>query len=287
MPWTNYHSHNMYCDGVESPEEFINIAIQLGMPAYGFSSHAPVSFTTDWCIQDKKFDNYLEEVRLIKAKYSSRIQTYLGLEIDYVPGIAGREMHLMKGLALDFFIGSVHFVDGFPDGTPWNIDHTFDFFKRGLEKIFNNDFRKASERFYEITLQMISNDMPNVIGHLDKIKMYNQGNRFFREDDKFYRVQVDKVLDTIKKSGTIVEVNTRGFYRYDQDDFYPSQWIIEKLSKMDIPVMLNSDSHKPEEITAGFEYAAKRLKEAGIKKLWALIDNSWRAYDFNGEGLVL
>lgn len=287
LAWTNYHSHTHFCDGSDKPEQYIAEAINLNLAAYGYSSHAPVNFETVWCIPDNKLNDYIKEIKEIKEKYSSDIQIYHGLEIDFIPGIAGRSKHLMKELKLDFFIGSVHFAGNFADGSPWNIDHTVELFEKGLTEIFRNNFLKASEKFYDISKQMIVEDKPDVIGHLDKIKMYNNKRKYFSESDKFYRNQVLSVLEVIKKSGSIVEVNTRGYYRYGQLDLYPSQWIIEKLAVMDIPVMLNSDSHKPEEIIGGFEYAIEKLKEAGVKRLWALIDDCWQGFEYNRQGLIL
>jgi histidinol-phosphatase (PHP family) len=287
LPWTNFHSHTRFCDGANEPESYILAALENGIVAYGFSGHAPVNFKTDWCIPDHKFEDYLTEIQKLKLKYKSEIQTYLGLEIDYISGIAGRSKHLLKNLELDFFIGSVHFVNHFSDGTPWNIDHTPELFLKGLIEIYNNNFKKAAEDFFEISREMIQVDKPDVIGHLDKIKMFNTRGFTFNETDKYYREQVISTLELIKRSGSIVEVNTRGYYRYGQMDLYPSQWILEKIAQLDIPVMLNSDCHKPEEITAGFDYAVDKLKAAGIQRLWALIDGKWQGFDYNKDGVII
>jgi histidinol-phosphatase (PHP family) len=287
MSWTNFHSHSNFCDGNETPEKSVEAAIKQKMPAFGLSSHAPVVFKTDWCLADEKLGEYLKSADDLKMLYKSKIQLYKGLEIDYIPEVAGRSKHLLTDVELDYFIGSIHFVDVVPDGTRWNIDHTSNFFEEGLEKIFNSSFEKASARFFELTQQMIEEDKPDIIGHLDKIKMYNVNNRYFSEEDFFYRKQIEHILSVIKKAGVIVEVNTRGFYRYGQQSLYPSKWILEKLAKYDIPVMLNSDSHKPEEISAGFDYAFDKLKGAGIKRLWALFDSKWRAFEYDREGLLL
>lgn len=286
MSWTNYHSHTHFCDGSSAPEEYIKSAIKHELKAYGYSAHAPVNFETDWCIPDQKFHQYIQEIKSIKEKYASQIQTYLGLEVDYIPGVAGKNKHLLHNLPLDYFIGSIHFVDQFEDGTPWNIDHKKEFFDKGLKEIFNNDFKKASERFYELSCEMVEKDKPNVIGHLDKIKMYNNGGEYFNGDEKWYRNQVLSLLKAIKEQDTIVEINTRGYYRYGQHDLYPCNWIVEEMIKMNIPIMLNSDSHAPDELTSGFSYAANELKSLGLKTLWVLYDNKWQAKGFTAQGLI-
>lgn len=287
MPWTNYHSHTRYCDGSDTPELYIKEAIKKNLPAYGYSSHAPISFKTDWCVADSNFNNYLNELRGIKLKYESKIQTYIGLEIDYIPGLAGRNKHILKDAELDYFIGSIHFVDTLSNGEAWNIDTTKELFEKGLKEIFSNNFQKASGRFYELTCQMIEEEKPHIVGHLDKIKMYNNSNIYFAGTEKWYKNQVEHVLEAIKQSDTIVEINTRGYYRYGQLDLYPSNWIIEKMIEKDIPIMLNSDSHRPGEIISGFEYAATELLKLGLKVLWVLLDNKWQSVEFNRKGLLL
>lgn len=286
MPWTNYHSHTYLCDGADIPEDYIEHAIAKGMKAYGISSHAPIGFKTNWCMPNDKLTEYIELVNTVKSKFAHKIETYLGLEIDYIPGIAGRNQGILKDVNLDYFIGSIHFVDAFEDGTYWNIDHTPEEFEKGLLKIFNGDFKNAATRFYEITREMVVEDAPDIIGHLDKIKMYNNNSKYFFENASWYKEQIEKTLHIIKKSGAIVEINTRGYYKYNQLDLYPSFWIVQKLAQMDIPVMLNSDSHHPSEIIAGFEYAAEQLKKAGIKRLWAFIENEWKAYKYNSTGII-
>jgi histidinol-phosphatase (PHP family) len=287
MPWTNFHSHTYLCDGQKNVKDYIKEAIKQNMPSYGISGHAPVSFKTDWCIPDDNLKQYLKEVHEMKSDYREDIEVYLGLEIDFIPGIAGRSRHILQDIELDYSIGSIHFVDAFEDGTPWNIDHNRDFFLKGLHKIYNNNFLKAAERFYTVSLQMIEEDKPDIIGHLDKIKMYNKNNDLFNERDPEYRKYITEVLNQIKKTDTIVEVNTRGYYRYGQTDLYPSSWILEIIKQKDIPIMLNSDSHHPDEISSGFEYAAKKLKEIGIKELWIFLDKKWQSFSFSEQGLQL
>lgn len=272
-----YHTHTYYCDGAEAPEKYVEQAIRMGVPAYGFSSHAPVPFITDWNVPDDKLNDYFTDIEKLKSRYKGTIEIYKGLEIDFIPGLAGRNQHILKDVELDYFIGSIHFVDQFPDGRHWNIDTSFEMFEEGLHKIFHSDFPKAATRFYELSRQMIEEDTPDVIGHFDKIKMFNQRGNYFSEQESWYRAQIDELLQVIKKNNTIVEINTRGFYKYNQVDLYPSEWILEKMHWMGIPIMINSDAHHPSEIVAGIEYAAAKLKNIGFNKTHVLLGGKWKA----------
>jgi histidinol-phosphatase (PHP family) len=283
--WVNYHSHTHFCDGSEAPENYVHEAIRSGLKAYGFSAHAPVPFTTNWCLPDQRFTEYLLEITRLKEKYKTEIQLFLGLEIDFIPGVAGRRKHLNRDAEPDYFIGSVHFVESFANGEHWNIDTSAELFGRGLKEIFRNDFRKAAIRFWEITRQMIEEDRPPIIGHLDKIKMFNVNGRYFDESERWYRDQVELTLQCIEKYGSIVEINTRGYYRYQQPDLYPGQWIISLLAKKDIPVLISTDAHKPTEITEGIVYAAEKLKQAGIEKISVFNGTGWSRQSFSAKGI--
>ncbi|MCG8700977.1 MAG: histidinol-phosphatase [Bacteroidales bacterium] len=272
-----YHTHTHYCDGGNPAEDYIVEAIKQKLPSYGYSSHAPIAIESDWHVPGDKFSNYLADIATVKQKYSDKIDIYLGLEIDYIPGIAGRNKHILQSQELDYFIGSIHYVDAFENGEQWNIDTSFELFEKGIKEIFSGDPRKAVTRFYEISCEMIEIDQPDIIGHFDKIKMYNQRGNFFIESDSWYVELVEMLLKVLKKHNTIVEINTRGYYRYGQEDLYPGQWIIEKMKSMDIPIQVNADAHLPEEITSGIEYGIKKIKEGGYDEVWVLNNSKWEA----------
>ena len=87
---TNYHSHSLYCDGRAGMEDFVRFALSEGFTSYGFSSHAPLPFSTAWTMEWDIMDDYLSEFHRLKEKYAGRIELYIGLEIDYLnkePGI--------------------------------------------------------------------------------------------------------------------------------------------------------------------------------------------------------
>jgi histidinol-phosphatase (PHP family) len=283
--WTNYHSHTNFCDGSDEPVKYIEEAIRLGLAAYGFSAHAPVSFETDWCIPEFKFDAYLNKINSLKEQYKTQIQIYQGLEIDFIPGLAGRSKNLIENVTLDYFIGSVHFVEKFPDGTYWNIDTSYNLFLKGLQNIFQSDFRKAATRYFEITRQMIEEYHPDIIGHIDKIKMYNKKGKFFDENERWYKDQLNLTIKTLKRTGGIVEINTRGYYKHQLTELYPGEWFLKKLVENDIPLMINSDSHMPSEIILGMKYAAGKLKTLSVKKIRSLYNSKWQDFEFDEEGI--
>ena len=68
----------------------------------------------------------------------------------------------------------------------WFIDGPDKNYVIGIENIFNNDIKKAVTNYYRQIQEMVITQKPDIIGHLDKIKMNNKA-RFFSEDEKWYK----------------------------------------------------------------------------------------------------
>jgi histidinol-phosphatase (PHP family) len=271
--WSNFHTHSNYCDGKTSLMELLEEAQRLSMKCLGLSSHAPLPFEKAWAMKQDDLHQYLKEVQELK-KISNTVEVYAGLEIDYVPGKISPKDFASQ---LDYTIGSIHFVDQYKDGTPWEIDNTNAVFMDGLTNIFDGNVQKAITRYFELTREMLQSDTPHVLGHMDKIKMQNAGNKLFREDDKWYRDQVTDTIDVIKRTGPIVEVNTRGIYQKKSETTYPSPWIIELLFKNDIPITISSDAHHPKDLTNCFSETAGMLNRIGYEEIYILRGGSWKA----------
>jgi len=280
--WTNFHMHSKYCDGKGELSEYVRQAIEWKMLSIGFSSHAHINTSCSWCMKADQLENYLNELDAIKA-VTTDIQIYKGLEVDFVPGIISVHDFRQK---LDYTIGSIHFVDTFPDGRPWEIDGSHTTFLEGLEKIFHGDSQAAFTRYFELTRQMIDDACPDVVGHLDKIKIQNIENKFFHEDDAWYQEQLDLTIDRIATRGAIVEVNSRGLYQGKSSTPYPSPWVLEKICKKNLPVTLSSDAHHPSDLTNRFPELAKQLLNIGFKNISILYDGSWTPFSFNTHGII-
>lgn len=268
-------------------DAYLKKAVAAGMHAYGFSSHAPLPVDSTWAMQEDRLPDYLAEIRRLRTEWQNDIEVYAGLEIDFLPGLSWWDQIGPLYRDLDFVIGSIHYVDTFDDGRPWEIDGSHEVFLEGLRQIFKGDIRAAVTRYFELTRWMVMLENPDVIGHLDKIKIQNVGGFYFSETESWYRHEIDKTLKVIATTGASIEVNTRGLYSGKSLDLYPSQWVLERIHAMNIPVTLNSDAHAPNEVTAGFDFAAKILHKTGIKKLKVLLDGKWIDVGYDENGLDL
>jgi histidinol-phosphatase (PHP family) len=286
MPWVNFHSHSLFSDGKASPEDFIKSAILKKFPAYGFTCHSPVPFKSGWNMDAENLQEYLSEIGRIRMAYSDKIEVYAGLELDYINGVPHLPVNVLKDLGCDYILGSVHYIDQFPDGSYFSFDGKPEYFFQGIEAIYNNDFRKAITGYFEKTRMMIEKDCPDIIGHMDKIKMHNSVKHYVNEEEKWYRKEVKETLDLIAEKGCILEVNSRGLYKHNPPLLYPGPWVIKQAFLRNIPVMLNSDAHHPDEIESGFTVSAKILQQCGYKTLRVLKNGSWQDRPFSGKGIL-
>ncbi|MDD2714956.1 MAG: histidinol-phosphatase [Candidatus Wallbacteria bacterium] len=276
--FSNYHTHCNFCDGSGSMTDVVESALRLGLASLGFSSHAPLPFSTSWAMKIEKLSEYLQTIQSLKAQYQGKLQIHLGFEVDYIPGITGPGR--MKEHKPDYLIGSLHYVDS---KSLLTIDYTVEEFEKLIDH-FPGGVREMVERYYELTGEMAEKEAPDIIGHMDLVRMNNTGNRFFSERDTWYRNAVDSALHKIATAGSIVEVNTAPMKR--GKGFYPSPWILERCLALKIPLTMNSDSHKPEHLDCGFSEAARLIRETGHQELMVRTESGWSSRKFDQQGII-
>ncbi len=285
MKWTNFHTHCNFDDGDADAEQYVIEALRCDVKTLGFSSHSPLPFHTDWTMKPEDLQNYCDTIRSLQKKYASQLEIFLGMEIEYIPGVIGPRSSQFRSARLDYVIGSVHFFTGEVAGKRLTFDNDEEEFLEGLNGIFKGDVRKAVTAYYSSICEMVEKECPDIIGHLDLIKKNNKQDKFFSETEGWYKEAVLQTLKTIANSKAIVEVNTGGLTRKRCDALCPSLWILEYILKLDIPITLNSDAHNPAEITGYFKETADVLKNIGFKHLYILTAEGWRPLTFSAAGL--
>jgi len=272
----NFHTHTRYCDGIAEPEAYIKAALEAGLSSLGFSGHAPVPFDNGFSIRGQEsLRAYCREIEMLREKYRGRINIFLSLEADYIPGITRDFSDFSEDYGLDYMIGSVHlvknsdgdlwFIDG-PERAPWIA---------GLEKLFGGKAREGVGNYFRQINEMIETQKPDVIGHLDKIKMHNRGE-YFSEDEAWYLGMVRECLHLALEKHCIVEVNTRGLYKKRCDDLFPGTRILREMAGMKIPVCISTDAHRPEEVGLMLGTGTEALLAAGYREALIFTENGWK-----------
>jgi len=277
----NLHTHTDFSDGSSPPEDYVKEAISQGFDTLGFSDHSPVPFENNFALKEENLENYINVVQELKKKYSKEkasdgITILQSLEIDFIPGITKPIDYYRGNYDFDYFIGSVHLVKNLETDDLWFIDGPdIKIYDAGLEKTFSGNARKAVTAYYHQIQEMIMTQKPDLVGHMDKIKMYNR-NRFFSEQDSWYVKLVETTLEVAKHTDCIIEVNTRGIYKKRSETLFPEPAVLKSILKHKIPVTISSDAHKPCEISFGFGDAVKTLVEIGFKSIWMKTKDDWK-----------
>ena len=272
----NLHTHSIYSDGKSQPREIVEEAVRQGLTTLGFSEHSPLPFDNNFSVKSADMPKYVAEIAQLKAEFKGKIDIYCGLEADYLTGVSEPFAVTKEKYHLDYLIGGVHLVGQsanpdeiwFIDGPKWEV------YDEGLQKFFDGDIRRAVRRFFEQSNEMIENEPFDIIAHFDKIKMHNR-DRYFHEDEPWYRKLALETLDLICKKGLVMEINTRGLYKKRYNGFYPSPWLMEEACKMHIPAIISADAHHFSEITLEFEAAENALKKAGYRSVVNFKDGKW------------
>ncbi|MCK9421116.1 MAG: histidinol-phosphatase [Bacteroidales bacterium] len=295
---TNLHTHTCFSDGSDEPLKYVQAALDQGMTSLGFSDHSPLPFENKFALRENQVNNYCNTILSLKNQFSPHselicdlhspnydlssiqhpafcINIFLGLEADFIPGASLSFSYLRETYPLDFLIGSVHLVRNGDPLDLWFIDGpnpaTYD---EGLNKLFGGDIRKGVTAYYRQINEMLTTGKMDILGHLDKIKMHNRG-RLFSEEEPWYLALVDETLDLVKKSGVIIEVNTRGIYKQRSNTTFPGPVILKRIHRLDIPVILSSDAHSPEELTRQFSETKSMLSEIGFSEIMKITSKGW------------
>ena len=256
----NLHTHSVYSDGKSQPREMVEEAIRQGLVKLGFSEHSPLPFNNNFSVKGERMPDYVAEIAALKEEFKDRIEILCALEADYIPGVSETFAVTKEKYHLDYLIGGVHLVGRsanpdelwFIDGPKWEV------YDEGLQKFFGGDIRKAVRCFYDQTNAMIEHEAFDIIAHFDKIKMHNR-DRYFHEEEAWYRKMALETLDLIREKGIIVEVNTRGIYKKRYNGFYPSPWLMTEAHNMGIPMIVSSDAHHYSELTLEFDSAERAI----------------------------
>lgn len=272
---TNHHTHSIFSDGDSQPVDYIVAAIEKGFNLIGFTEHSPLPFDNPFSFKAEKKDEYTVLINTLKQQYSSQIAVYSGMEMDYIPRMSENFSKVKAEYKLDYLIGSVHLVRPEHSDELWFTDGPdYKTYDDGLNNLFGGNIKKAVKTYYYQLNEMIESQQFDIFGHFDKIKMHNR-DRFFKENETWYKSLVNETLLLVQDKDLIVEVNTRGIYKQRSETTYPGLEILKLLKNMHIPVMVNSDAHKPHELDGEFGYGFSLLKEAGINEVVYFKGNGW------------
>jgi histidinol-phosphatase (PHP family) len=266
MRYSCIHTHTNFCDGTDDIETCCRRAVEKGLVSLGFSAHGPIAKKTGlpglWHLSEDRVLEYCDAVRAAKKRWEGRLPVYLGLEVDFFPGLMGPADRDFQELGLDYLIGSVHYVIP-PRGAPFSVDDSAETVDKGIREGYAGDALGMVEAYWDSLLSMIRAGGFDLLGHPDLVRKNNARGRLFSEESGLYREKSAAAVALLSKTGLPGEVNTGGMNRGKTEDCYPRAALLALFRKHGIPMTINADAHKAEDLDGHYGDACKALLAAG------------------------
>ena len=187
------------------------------------------------------FAAYSDAVRDAAREVS--IETRLGLEVDYIPGLNEQIQAFLPGHGWDFLIGSVHEVDGI-------------FFED--DGITNREKGEARWlRYFTLLREVAACGAFSLVSHPVRMRTENAFLPATFDDE------LEKLAEEAARCDVALEING-----YDMLH-YPS--LVRRLARAcalhHTPVSVGSDAHYPARVAQAHALSEEILREAGISKV--------------------
>ncbi len=259
---SNFHTHTVFCDGKNTPEDIVLCATQKGFDAIGFSGHGYTDFDESYCIKD--ITGYINTITGLKEKYKNKIQVYLGAEEDCLCPVNRNNF--------DYIIGSSHYFN--IDGKYYPVDLDFEATKKCID-LMGGDAVRLADNYYSTFVDYILKRKPDIVGHFDLITKFDESTESIFLNNADYNSLAEKYLCEAMKSDCIFEVNTGAISRGYRTYPYPSENLLYLLKKNNGKVMITSDSHSIDTLDFYFDETKKILKDIGFEYSYTIYNNKF------------
>ena len=249
---TNFHTHTIYCDGKDTPEEIINEAISRGFLAIGFSGHSYSEMDKSFAMTEENAARYRREINNLKEIYKDSIKIYCGIEQGYYSP--------MPITGYDYVIGSVHnvikgdehiVVDDSPQG-----------FKESLDRIYCGNFDDFAEDYFKLVGDVIRKTSADIIGHFDLL--LKNSDYIGYEPTKRFLDCAEKATKELCRYSVPFEINTGAMARGYRTVPYPIVEILNMIKKYGGKIVFSSDCHDKTYLDYGYDVAEKLALDVGF-----------------------
>lgn len=261
----NLHTHTIYCDGVDTPQEMIEEAINKGFSGIGFSGHSYMYYAPEHSMSQEGTEEYKKDVFALKDVYKDKIDVFCGLEVDMYSEID------LSGY--DYLIGSVHYLK--LGNEIIGIDRSEEVVSSVINKYFDNDGMKYAKEYYKTLAMLPDYGNFDFVGHFDLITKHKDNRMFFDESSKEYHDIVVETAEHLVKKIPFYEVNTGAMARGYRKHPYPSLALLKEFKRLGFRTVISSDCHNKKMLDHGFETAIELLKEAGFEEHYILTKNGF------------
>lgn len=256
----NLHTHTVWCDGKDTPEELVEAAIKKGFDSLGFSGHSYMFFSPHYGMSAEKEAKYKRDIKELKKKYDGEIDLFCGIEF---------EMYSKVDLSdYDYVIGSAHYI--LKDGEYLAMDRQAEPVKQIIDEHFHGDGMKYAKAYYETLAKLPEYADVDIVGHFDLLTKHSEKENFFDADSCEYKNIALETLHTLAEKFDIFEVNTGAIARGYRTTPYPAPFLLKELHSMGKKIVISSDCHDCNFLDCNFKEAEELVKECGFGEIYVL-----------------
>lgn len=240
---TNFHTHTIFCDGKNTPEEMVVAAIEKGFCTIGFSGHSYFEPEADISMSIDAQKEYIKQVNELKEKYSDKIEIFCGIEQD----IFSDE----PIFNYEYKIGSVHNI--FKNGKYYDIDLSPESTKNTIDTVYNGDFDSFAEDYFSLVGDVLKVTNADIIGHIDLVSKFSE-TLGFSQSERFLKACENAIIKLVPYNKPF-EINTGAMSRGWRTIPYPTPEILTLIKKHGGTIAFSSDCHNKDFLDFGFEKA--------------------------------
>ncbi len=262
-PKQNLHTHTVYCDGKDTPEELVTEAIARGFASLGFSIHSYTGRNPNFTAE--KTEAYKQEVRRLKEKYRGTLDIFLGIEYD-IYSICPLEGY-------DYTLAAVHALHT-EEGIK-GFDVSYDAVRAYIDRYFGGDGMAFAKAYYEAAATIPQYGNFDILAHFDLVTKNNEGNRLFDSASPLYLGWAKEALHALAGKIPFFEVNTGAIARGYRTAPYPQMELLREMRELGFGAVISSDCHDRRYLDCSFDDAIALLKAAGFCCRFILTDRGF------------
>ena len=259
LPKSNLHTHTIYVDGRDTPEEMIRAAVSLGFHTLGFSEHGYAPYD-DCSMAPEDEPGYREEILRQRALWKDRIYIGLGYEHDW--------LHPSDLSLYDYSIESVHYVRA--QGGLFCVDRSRACLEAAVRELFSGDPYAMCRAYFRTVCESCQGSAAQVLGHIELVMKFNERRDLFDDDDPRYLKYALEAAECAARSGKLVEINTGAIAKGYRTRPYPGVAMLRRIKDCGGRVILSSDCHNSDFLDCGFPEAASLARACGFETAWML-----------------
>ncbi|MED3793599.1 MULTISPECIES: histidinol-phosphatase HisJ family protein [Niallia] len=251
MYYIDYHHHSNHSfDSKAIMMEICKEAITKGVQEICFTEHfsvnpnAPTYGHMNW-------PNYLADIQKCQVIYEDQLLIKIGIELCEPHLMREQYKAVLSTIPFDYVLGSVHNLAGLT-------------LRKYMNAHPNEDIYLA---YFKEMYELVTYADIDVLAHFDLMKRYAHATRGIYTFADYQEI-ISSILKMAIKRGIGLEINTSG-WRTKLNESLPFLEVLKLYKELGGEILtIGSDSHKKEDVGAGFTEALNLAKEAGFSSYY-------------------